>query len=191
MLTHISTVRHSAALTALVSLAICAAPAAGAQSGGMSLELHANENVSASSIGLPHFPTSHPYQSASKDSAADVGFTFGRIHFRVMVSKYTTNASPDQVLDFYRKPLARYGEVLECEHGRPVGPRTSTHEGLTCSDEHGPHSHAKGKGDTDSPRELRSGTPERYRVVAIEPSESSGTIFTLVYLEVPKDEDSH
>jgi hypothetical protein len=192
MLTRISIVRHSAALTALVALvalAPCAAPAAGAQSGGMSLELHANENVSATSIGLPHFPTSHPYQSASKDSAADVGFTFGRIHFRVMVSKYTTNATPDQVLDFYRKPLARYGEVLECKHGQPIGPRTSTREGLTCSDEHGPHSHAKG--DTDSPRELRSGTPERYRVVAIEPSESSGTIFTLVYLEVPKDDDAH
>jgi hypothetical protein len=189
MLTHVSAVRHSAALTALAALALCAAPAARAQSGGMSLELHANENVSASSIGLPHFPTSHPYQSASKDSAADVGFTFGHVHFRVMVSKYATNASPAQVLDFYRKPLERYGEVLECEHGNPIGARTSTHEGLTCSNEHGHHSHVNG--DTDSPHELRSGTPERYRVVAIEPSDSSGTIFTLVYLEVPKDDDAH
>jgi hypothetical protein len=43
----------------------------------------------------------------------------------------------------------------------------------------------------DASHELRSGTPEQYRVVAIESSKSSGTNFTLVYLEVPKDDDSH
>lgn len=189
MSTRMPNVRPAVALAALFALALCAVPVARAQGSGLSLELHANENVSASSIGLPHFPTSHPYQSASKDSAADLGFTFGSVHFRVMASRYTTNASPEQVLDFYRKPLERYGEVLECEHGQPVGSRKSTRDGLTCSDSHGHHSHVNA--DTDAPRELRSGTPERYRVVAIESSESSSTNFTLVYLEVPKDDDSH
>jgi len=186
MITRIPTVRLS---VALVVVALWGAPAVRAQNNGMSLELHTNENVSASSLGLPHFPTSHSYKGESKDSAADVGFTFGSFHFRVMTSKYETNASADQVIDFYRKPLARFGEVLECEHGKPVGERKSTKEGLTCSDTQGPHAHAKA--DYDSPRQLRSGTPERYRVVAIEASEAGETHFTLVYLEVPKDDDSH
>jgi hypothetical protein len=189
MPTHMLSGRTSVALSAVVALVLVGAPAARAQNNGMSLELHANENVSASALGLPHFPTSHPYKGESKDSAADVGFTLGSVHFRVMTSQYETNASADQVIDFYREPLARYGEVLECEHGQPVGERKSTKEGLTCSDKHGPHSHAKA--DYDSPRQLRSGTPERYRVVAVWTSESGSTNFTLIYLEVPKDDDSH
>lgn len=185
----IRTPRVAVALAALAALALGDVPAARAQNNGVSLELHANENVSAGTIGLPHFPTSHPYKNSSSDSAADVGFTFGRVHFRVMASKYTTNASADQVLDFYRTPLARYGEVLECEHGQPVGALTTTKDGLTCADAHGHHSHVHA--DVDSPHELRVGTPERYRVVAIESAEPNSTQFALVYLELPKDDDAH
>jgi hypothetical protein len=189
MITRILTVRSSVALAALSAFALAGAPTVRAQNNGTSLELHANENVAASSIGLPHFPTSHPYKGESKDSAADVGFTFGKIHFRVMTSRYETNASADQVMDFYRKALARYGDVLECEHGRPVGALKATKEGLTCEDSHG--SHSKVNADYDSGRQLRSGTPEKFRVVALESSDSDDTHFTLVYLEMPKDDDSH
>lgn len=189
MSTRILTVRSSLAFAAISVFALFGATAVRAQNTNMSLELHANENVSASSLGLPHFPTSHPYKGESKDSAADVGFTFGSVHFRVMTSRYETNASEDQVIDFYRHALARYGEVLECEHGQPVGALKATNEGLTCSDSHGQHSHLNA--DYDSHRQLRSGTPERFRVVALEPSESGDTHFVLVYLEVPKSDDSH
>jgi hypothetical protein len=189
MLTHMLSGRISVALSAAIAFVLIGAPVAGAQGSGMGIELHANENVSASSMGLPHFPTSHPYKGESKDSAADVGFTFGSIHFRVITTRYETNASADQVLDFYRKALASYGEVLECEHGQPVGALKATKEGLTCNDSHGQHSHFNA--DYDSHRQLRSGTPERFRVVAIDDQESSATRFVLLYLEVPKDVDSH
>jgi hypothetical protein len=39
-------------------------------------------------------------------------------------------------LAFYRKPISRYGEVLECDHGKPVGSHSVTRNGLTGSDEH-------------------------------------------------------
>jgi len=39
-------------------------------------------------------------------------------------------------LAFYRKPLSRYGEVLECDQSKPVGSHIVTRDGLTCSDEH-------------------------------------------------------
>jgi len=87
--------RTSAALGAFLGLALISTPALRAQGSGMNIELHANELVSASSIGLPHFPTSHPYHGESKDSAADVGFTMGSLHFRVMTSRYETSASED------------------------------------------------------------------------------------------------
>ena len=150
MLTHMLSGRTSVALGAVAALVLIGAPAARAQGSGMGLELHANENVSASTMGLPHFPTSHPYKGESKDSAADVGFTFGNVHFRVITSRYETNASADQVVEFYRKALARYGEVLECEHGQAVGPVKQTKEGLTCDDSHGKHSHVNADYDSTS-----------------------------------------
>jgi hypothetical protein len=43
--------------------------------------------------------------------------------FRLLVASYLTSDSPAKILEFYRKPLAHYGEVLECYKGKPVGTR--------------------------------------------------------------------
>ena len=166
----------------IVSVHAFATQRAAAQGTRGSIELHANGNVDASSIGLPAFPKARLY-SDSTDSAADLGLTFGDFHFRLLLSQYLTSASPTQVLDFYRKPLARYGEVLECVNGAPVGSLSATSSGLTCSDEDGKGSHVH-VGNTS--HELRAGTRERFRVVAIDSPRSDSTRFDLLYMEVPK-----
>jgi hypothetical protein len=154
-------------------------------SGG--IELHANERVSAATMGLPDYPDARPFRDAKSDSAVDMGFTFGSVHFRLLMSAYVTSASSSDVLDFYRKPLARFGDVLECDHGEAVGDRKETRSGLTCSDSDGHHSH----GDADDGHQLRSGTPRVFRIVAIDRDRTETTRFTLLMLEVPKDGDSH
>ena len=175
---------------AIAGVVFClASTTASAQGSGMSIEAHANENVSAASMGLPEFPTAKPSRNAKSDSAADIGMSFGSFHFRVMVAKYVTYASPANVLDFYRKPLSKYGEVLDCDHGIAVGDVKVAKSGLTCADTKGKHVHAGDEGSTH--RELRSGTPERYRIVALDSTDSTPTHFTLVLLEVPKDDDTH
>ncbi len=50
-----------------------------------------------------------------------MGYTFGDSQFRLIAANYATADSADQVLSFYRKPLSHYGEVLECNSGKPVG----------------------------------------------------------------------
>src|ERR1035437_2719530 len=102
-----------------------------AQKSGFNLELHANKNVSAAEVGLPAYPGATLVKDTDDDSTADLGFTFGNTHFRIMVAKYSPSESADQVLGFYRKPLSRFGEVLECNHGQPIGALTVTHSGLT------------------------------------------------------------
>ena len=123
----------------------------------------------------------------------------GAFNFQLKVVKYVTLDSPDKVLAFYRKPLSRYGEVLECDHGKPVGTLTATRSGLTCSDQKG----GKGDGKTDGKieingtassddHELRAGSPRQFRIVAVEhaqdKSQDKSTRFGLVYLELPKDD---
>ncbi len=172
-------------ITAL--LTVCVTTAAVAPNSGLNLELHANEKVNAASMGLPDLPGARPFKDASSDSAVDMGFSFGSVHFRVLASKYVASASPAQVLDFYRKPLARDGEVLECDHGRAIGSVTITSGGLTCTDSHHHDSHTNV--DVGNTHQLRSGTEQKIRVVAIDTLVAGDTRFSLVYIELPRDGD--
>lgn len=158
---------------------------------GVNLALHANSHASAAEIGLPVYPGATLYKEPGSDSsAADLGLILGDFHFDLKAISYVTSDSSAQVLDFYRKPLSRYGEVLECDHGKPVGTLTVTRSGLTCSGEHGGHVQVNGSADSSNDHELRAGTPHRYRIVAIDDSHAGATRFGLVYLELPKDSDT-
>ncbi len=85
------TVSSPRSMVAFAALTLCGAQAAFAQSSGR-IELHANRNVTAASIGLPDYPGARSYQKASNDSTADLGFTFGDFHFRLLVSKVDSPA---------------------------------------------------------------------------------------------------
>jgi hypothetical protein len=184
MVRRILIVNSFGALAVVASVVLCGGSAVLAQSSG-DIELHANKNVTAASIGLPEFPGARSFHGAHEDSTADLGVTFGDFHFRLLVSKYVTRASPQQVLEFYRKPLARYGEVLECDHGLAVGSPKVASSGLTCSDTQEHHSHSSGE-SSDS-HELRSGAPRYFRIVGIDNGQTEETHFSLLLLELPKD----
>jgi hypothetical protein len=159
---------------------------------GLNLALHANSHASAADIGLPAYPGASLYRDPNhkdNESSADIGFTFGDFHFSVMAVGYVTSDSAERVLDFYRKPLSRYGEVLECDHGNPVGKLRITDTRLTCLDEHGGHVQVDGGANTSDDHELRAGTPHKFRVVGLDEPAAGKTHFALVYLELPKDTD--
>jgi hypothetical protein len=157
-----------------------------AQNSGM--ELHANSGATASDIGLPDYPGSTLFKDKDNDATVDLGFTFGESHFRLLAANYLTVDSPEQVLAFYRKPLSHYGEVLECNDGKPVGTPTVTRSGLTCADQKGGNVQVNGHDSKD--HELRAGTPQKFRIVGIDKSQPKATHFGLVYVELPKDNDS-
>jgi hypothetical protein len=183
MLRRFLIVNSCGAMAVVAAIVLCGGTAVLAQSSG-NIELHANKNVTAASIGLPEFPGARSSHGAHEDSTADLGLTFGDFHFRLLVSKYVTRASPQQVLEFYRKPLARYGEVLECDHGLAVGSLTVAGSGLTCSDTLGHHSNSSESNDS---HELRSGTPRHFRMVGIDDGQTDETHFSLLLIELPKD----
>ena len=159
-----------------------------AQDSDFNLNVHANSHATAKDIGLPVYPGATPLKDKDSDSAsADLGFVLNSFHFSVQAVNFVTTDSPDQVLEFYKKPLSKYGQVLECDHGKPVGPLTVTKSGLTCGDHKGNHPTAN---ESDNDHELRAGTPEHLRIVGIDRSEAGKTKFGLVALVLPKDEDT-
>ena len=178
----------AAAILTACSFACVAQNSDAKKDSNFNLALHANTRVTAADIGLPEYPGAEPYKNPDdkdSDSAVDLGFTFGNVHFQVKAASYITHDSPAQVLDFYRKPLSHYGQVLECDHGRPLGSLTVTRTGLTCSDDAGIH--ADSKSDSSGGHELRAGRPTRYRLVGIDTSHAGSSRFGMAYIELPKD----
>jgi hypothetical protein len=157
-----------------------------AQNSGVDLALHANSNASAVKIGLPAYPGAAFYKDADNDSAADLGLTINEFHFSLLAANYLTSDSPEKVLSFYRKPLSRYGEVLECNQGNPVGTLKVTRSGLTCGQGQG-NGDGKVNANSSSGHEIRAGSPNQFRIVGIDDSHSGATRFGLVYLELPKE----
>jgi hypothetical protein len=174
---------HFAVVVLFACLVLCGGVTSIAQNSGISLAMHANSKVSAADIGLPAYPGATPFKDKDNDSAVDLGFSFGSFHFSVVAANYVTSDTPAQVLAFYRKSLAHYGEVLECDHGKPVGAVAVTGSGLTCSDDH----HGNGNGSSSTTNELRAGVPNKYRLVGIDKSQQGSTRFALVYLDLPQD----
>jgi hypothetical protein len=127
------------------------------QDSGVNLALHANSHASAADIGLPAYPGATLFKDTDNDSAADLGLTLGDFHFSLLAVNYVTSDSATQVLAFYRKPLSRYGEVLECDHGKPVGALTVTRSGLTCGNES-----MNDSANSSTDREIRAGSPHQY-----------------------------
>jgi len=171
----------------LGALLACGGSMASAQNSGGGFELHANSNITASDVGLPAYPGSKLFKSTGSDPAVDMGFTLGDTHFRLVAANYLSDDSPAQILDFYRKPLARFGDVLECDHGKPVGAIKATRSGLTCSDKQDGHVQVEGNVDSSSDHELRAGSPRKFHLVGIGERQGSATHFGLVYIETPKD----
>lgn len=176
--------------TALGALFLAVSISCVAQDNGFSLDLHANSHATAKDIGLPLYPGATPWKEGDNDSSANLGFGLNSLHFGLLVAEFSTTDSPTRILDYYRKPLAHYGEVLECIKGKPVGALTVTRSGLTCSDSKGGNIQVNGSGNISTDHELRAGTPLRFRVVGISDSKDGKTRFGLVYLELPKDSDS-
>jgi hypothetical protein len=176
-------------LASFAALLLMGSGAVLAQSSDFKLELHANKNVSATEIGLPAYPGATLVKEADNDNPADLGFTFGDTHFRIMAVKYVTTDTPERVLAFYRKPLSRYGELLECNQGKPVGSVTTARGGLTCTEQKDGGLNVSNHGVSSDGHELRAGLPLKFRIVSIEQSQPQATRFWLVYLELPKDHD--
>jgi hypothetical protein len=162
-------------------------PSAG-QNSDFNMNMHVNSPVTAKDIGLPVYPGAMPFKEKDNDSSSgDLLFLLNSFHFSVKEASFVTTDSQGQVLEFYRKPLAKFGEVLECDHGMPVGSLSVTKSGLTCGD-------CKNGGvtvnESDDDHELRAGMPEQFWIVGVDDGKNGKTKFGLVALVLPKDDGS-
>ena len=152
------------------------------------LQVRTND-VAAKDTGLAVYPRARlAPRSEHDDSQANVNIATAWFGVKVVALKYESDDSPEKVLDFYRKDMARFGRVLECKDGKEVGGGSSSasddSEALTCDDHHKKdHGMNINIGEHESgTTELKVGTKSRQRIVAVNPS-GNGARFDLVYVQ--------
>ncbi|HEY5382892.1 MAG TPA: hypothetical protein VIJ65_11610 [Acidobacteriaceae bacterium] len=156
-----------------------------------SMHVRTNGDAPVVGIGIAVYPGATLAKDHDDDTnSADVNMNFGDFHLGVRAASYRTADSPDQVLSFYKKDLAHYGDVLECRDNKPVGQPARTSQGLTCTDDGGHHNNVHlDNVHVGSDLELRTGSPQHQHIVAID-RKDGGTKIGLVALDLPEHHDS-
>ena len=144
-------------------------------------DLHVGKDADARKTGLPLYPGAQltSDKGNSDSDQANLSILTDAFGMKLVVAKYQSDDPPSKIIDFYRGKLKTYGKVLEC--------RTQKHGGDVDidSDEKDSKSTKELKcdgGNSGPVTELKVGTEDNQRIVAIEPRESKGTTFALVYV---------
>lgn len=157
--------------------------------------MHVNTNqITAADLGLPVYPGATIATDDKNNQSAYVHMGFGEWQLRVRAISYTTPDAQDKVVAFYKKGLARYGDVITCQGSTPVGKPAITSEGLTCADNGKNATVQVDESDTGiqlgKGLELKAGSKHHQHIVGIEDSKGGKTKFGLVELQLPMDSSS-
>jgi hypothetical protein len=151
--------------------------------------VHVNTDVTtATDLGLPAYPGAQLVKADEKHKSADVHIGFGEWELRVRAVSYESSDSQEQVTAFYKKALARYGDVITCQGNSPVGAPMTTSEGLTCADDKESGNVKIDRSDYGSNKnglELKAGSKRHQHIVGFENPQGSRTRFALVALDLP------
>jgi hypothetical protein len=148
-----------------------------------SISVHNGES-DPRATGLSPYPGAQlKKNSGDHDSSANVNISSSFFGVKVVALKYQSSDSPDKVLGFYRKEMAKYGKVLDCTGGFNMSfhQHRSGDSEVTC-DAHSGSGHEYNE-------ELKVGTENNQRIVAVRPS-GSGSEFALVYVRASDEKDT-
>ncbi len=150
--------------------------------------VHVNTNqTTAADLGMPVYPGAQAVSDDDKHKSADVHIGFGEWEIRVKAVSYATPDKQDQVLAFYKKALARYGDVITCQGNAAVGTPVATSEGLTCAEDKSANVQMD-QGDyglNKGSLELKAGSKRPQHIVGFESPKDGQTRYALVALDLP------
>jgi len=145
-------------------------------------------NEAPGGLGLTPYPGAvleKNDKSGKTDGSADVDMSFGSFHLGVKAASYLTPDSPSMVLAFYKKDMARYGVVLQCNGHQAVGDVTRTADGLTCDDKSSKKRITWSTSDDGTAaNELRAGSKLHQHIIGIE-KKNGQTKIGMVALDLP------
>ena len=145
-------------------------------------DLHMGGDADAKKVGVPLYPGARLKSDDQSRNQANLSILTEAFGLKLVVANYVSDDAPAKVIDFYRDKLKRYGKVLEC-HSQKHGGDVDVHDDDKDRDK-GSDKSKELKCDEDSGpvTELKVGTEDNQHIVAVEPSDGTGTHFALVYV---------
>lgn len=142
--------------------------------------IHVSKGADVRDTGLPVYPGAKPKEKGDSEDekSANVDISTSAFGLKVVALQYQSDASPDQIIAYYKDKLKQYGTVLEC-HTNAKHYNYQAH-----SDADKEHSdELKCEGSSGKTIELKAGTKSNQHIVAIN-SENKGSSFALVYVRM-------
>jgi hypothetical protein len=153
--------------------------------------VHVNtDQTTAADLGLPVYPGAVLVRGDDSHKSADVHVGFGEWQLRVRAVSYGTPDKQDQVVEFYKKALGRYGNVITCKDGEPVGTPTVTTEGLSCDNDKDVNVDSGSFHTGDRNLQLKAGSKRHQHIVGFEDPADGQTRFALVAVDLPENFDN-
>lgn len=141
-------------------------------------DLHVGKDADAGKAGLPLYPGARPKVEKDNDPL-NFGVLTEAFGLKLIVAKYETASDPAKVIAFYRGKLKKYGKVLEC-HSQRHDAGATVHDGDKDS---GDNDELKCDENSGPVTELKVGTQDNQRIVAVESNEAGkGSNFAIVYM---------
>jgi len=138
-----------------------------------SLSVHAG-GTDVDDTGLAMYPGARlKKDSDDENSSAHVDVRSSLFGVKVVALEFASDDAPDKVLAFYRKEMAKYGNVVDCPGGFNWSHRHAGNAPVSCDSTDRDHDHSV---------ELMVGTENDQHVVAIKPS-GNGSEFSVVYVK--------
>ena len=146
-------------------------------------DMHVGKDVDARKIGLPVYPGARLKTDDKDSTPANLSIFTEAFGFKLVVASYSSDEAPAKIVDFYRDKLKKYGKVLEC-HTQKHGGDVEMHDDDNDNDKDtGKSKELKCDENSGPVTELKVGTEDNQRVVAVEPADGKkGTTFALVYV---------
>ena len=159
-----------------------------------SMHIKTDDNVDMAAIGLSVYPGSTVWKDDVDEAknhdnhSADINMSFGDFHLGVKATAFRSTDSTDKILAFYRKDMARYGDVIECQGMTAIGTPKRTSQGLTCNNDE--HDHGRIEIGEGGKLELRAGSEQHMHLVEVVPKDGAEKI-GLVALDLPTHLEKH
>src|ERR1700761_9568880 len=152
-----------------------------------SMHIKTDDNVDNAAIGISTYPGSTAWKDDAAEAkehdnhSADINMSFGDFHLGVKAAALRSTDSQDKIIAFYKKDLARYGDVIECHGHTPIGTPTHTSQGLGCdTDDKNNHIEIS----ESNQLELRAGSEQHMHIVEVIAKDGAQKI-GLVSLDLP------
>ena len=140
-------------------------------------------NTDVKDTGLSPYPGARLKKDSDDDKhSANVNISSSLFGLKVVAMKFETDDPSDKVQAFYRKDMGKYGKVLDCTGGFSMNFHHNDKDSeVTCQG---------GDSDHEYKEELKVGTENNQRIVAIKPR-SNGSEFALVFVRAWGSKDTN